>query len=244
VANDPKGIFISYRRDETAGYAGWLSDALNERFGEHRVFRDIDSIEPGLDFVEAIERAIDSSTVLLVVIGKNWLTASDARGQPRLQNPEDYVRLEIATALKRNIRVVPLLMPGASMPQRSELPDDLVGLTRRNAFPMNDSSWRDDARRLIGQLERVVGGSEGNGTRERDKPPQQSPPRALRPRPPRPSQEARLLAWTLAWMWYGLKLAAGSVQMWSWPKLAAGSVLIVALLGAVSYLWWYLMTHT
>jgi hypothetical protein len=206
VANDPKGIFISYRRDETAGYAGWLSDALNDCFGEHRVFRDIDSIEPGLDFVEAIERAIDSSDVVLVVIGKNWLTATDESGQPRLQNPDDYVRLEIASALKRNIRVVPLLMPGASMPHRNELPDDLVGLTRRNAFPMNDSSWRDDARRLIGQLERVVEGSERNRIRERDKSPQGSPPGSFHTRLPRPSQEVGRQA--LAGMLSGLKIGA------------------------------------
>src|SRR5829696_9179420 len=152
MTNDTKGIFVSYRRDETAGYAGRLADRLNEHFGEHQVFRDIDSIEPGLDFAEAIERAVGSSEVLLAVIGKNWLTATDAAGYKRLENPDDYVRLEIAAALQRNIRVIPLLVQGASMPSADKLPDDLAPLSRRNAFELHDTSWRDDVRRLTGVL--------------------------------------------------------------------------------------------
>lgn len=194
MVNDTKGIFISYRRDETAGYAGWLSDALNERFGEDRVFRDIDSIEPGLDFVEAVEHAIDASEVLLVLIGKSWLTATDENGRPRLQNPHDYVRMEVATALKRNIRVVPLLVAGASMPYPDELPDDLAPLTRRNAFQMYDTSWRDDARRLVDRLERVVGGRERYITRPSPEQPVEGRPveeSTIRPSPPeQPVEEA------------------------------------------------------
>jgi hypothetical protein len=102
---DIKGILISNRRDESAGYAGRIADNFIMHFGEHRVFHDLDSIEPGLDFVEQIQRAADFSEVLIVVIGRNWLTATDAAGQKRLENPNDHVRIEIATALKRNIRV-------------------------------------------------------------------------------------------------------------------------------------------
>jgi TIR domain len=149
MASDTKAVFISYRRDAGAGYAGRIADALVEHFGEDKVFRDIDSLEPGLDFAEAIERAIESSEVLIAVIGKNWLTATDAAGQKRLENPDDYVRTEIATALKRNIRVIPLLIQGAAMPSARELPDDLAPLNRRNAFEIHDSSWRDDIRRLV-----------------------------------------------------------------------------------------------
>lgn len=151
-----KGIFVSYRRDETAGYAGRLADRLNEHFGEHKIFRDIDSIDPGLDFVEAIRRAVDSSEVLIAVIGRNWSSATDASGRERLQDPHDYVRMEIAAALERNIRVIPVLVQGATMPSTSELPDDLVSLTRRNAFELHDTSWNDDVRRLVAALERVV----------------------------------------------------------------------------------------
>jgi hypothetical protein len=158
MASDAKAVFISYRRDAGAGYAGRIADALVEHFGEDKVFRDIDSLEPGLDFAEAIERAIESSEVLIAVIGKNWLTATDAAGQNRLENPDDYVRTEIATALKRNIRVIPLLIQGAAMPSARELPDDLAPLSRRNAFEIHDSSWRDDIQRLVTALERAIKG--------------------------------------------------------------------------------------
>jgi hypothetical protein len=158
MASDTKAVFISYRRAAGAGYAGRIADTLVEHFGEDKVFRDIDSLEPGLDFAEAIERAIESSEVLIAVIGTNWLTATDAAGQKRLENPDDYVRTEIATALKRNIRVIPLLIQGAAMPSARELPDDLAPLSRRNAFEIHDSSWRDDIRRLVTALERAIKG--------------------------------------------------------------------------------------
>ena len=156
MANDAKGMFISYRREESAGYTGRIADRFTEHFGKDRVFRDIDSIEPGLDFAEAIERAIGSSGVMLAVIGKNWLTATDAAGRKRLQDPHDYVRMEIAAALQRNMRVIPVLVQGASMPGTDELPEDLAPLTRRNAFELHDSSWGDDVGRLISALERVL----------------------------------------------------------------------------------------
>src|SRR5215204_5601587 len=156
MASDTKAVFISYRRAAGAGYAGRIADALVEHFGEDKVFRDIDSLEPGLDFSEAIERALESSEVLVAVIGKNWLTATDAAGQRRLENPDDFVRVEIATALKRNMRVIPVLVQGASMPGTDELPEDLAPLTRRNAFELHDTSWSDDIRRLITVIERVL----------------------------------------------------------------------------------------
>jgi hypothetical protein len=159
MASDSERVFISYRRDESAGYAGRIADSFEEYFGEDKVFRDIDSLEPGLDFSEAIERALESSEVLLAVIGKHWLTATDAAGQRRLENPHDFVRVEIATALKRNIRVIPVLVQGASMPSADEVPEDLAPLTRRNAFELHDTSWRDDFRRLITVIERVIKGT-------------------------------------------------------------------------------------
>jgi len=159
MASDTKAVFISYRRDESAGYAGRIADSFEEHFGEGIIFRDIDSLEPGLDFAEAIERALESSEVLIAVIGKNWLTATDAAGQKRLENPDDYVRTEIATALKRHIRVIPLLIQGAAMPSATDLPDDLAPLSRRNAFEIHDSSWRDDIQRLVTTLERAINGN-------------------------------------------------------------------------------------
>ena len=158
VLSHSERVFINYRRDESAGYAGRIADSFEKYFGEGKIFRDIDSLEPGLDFSEAIERTLESSEVLVAVIGKNWLTATDAAGRRRLENPDDFVRVEIATALKRNMRVIPVLVQGASMPGTDELPEDLAPLTRRNAFELHDSSWGDDIRRLITVIERVIKG--------------------------------------------------------------------------------------
>src|SRR5438067_10074126 len=95
-----KGIFISYRREDTAGYAGRLYDGLAAHFGSDRVFMDVQGIEPGVDFVEAIERALSSCEILIVLIGKDWL-AADSAGRRRLDDPADFVRLETASALAR-----------------------------------------------------------------------------------------------------------------------------------------------
>ena len=160
---DTKGIFISYRRGETAAYAGWLEDTLSQHFGQQKVFRDVDSIEPGLNFAEVIERAVDSCEVLIAVIGENWLTVVDKNDRPRLQNPHDYVRIEIATALKRNIRVIPLLVQGATMPDADELPEDLAPLAQRNAVEARDITWKDDVRRVVATLENVLDSKEEGG---------------------------------------------------------------------------------
>jgi len=103
-------IFISYRRDDSGGWAGRLYDRISQHFGRDHVFMDIDTIEPGLDFVEVIEQAVGSCDALLALIGRQWLTLTDDDGQRRLDNPEDFVRLEIAAALVRNIRVIPVLV--------------------------------------------------------------------------------------------------------------------------------------
>lgn len=146
-------IFISYRRDDTAGHSGRLADHLTRHFGESEIFRDIEHIAPGRDFVEAIEQEVGSCDILIAVIGRLWLTISDAQGQRRLDNPDDFVRLELSTALARNIRVIPVLVQGASMPSPDDLPEQLMGLARRNALELRDTSWSSDVERLIGVLE-------------------------------------------------------------------------------------------
>src|SRR5215216_6283458 len=170
MAKDIEGIYISYRRDQSAGYAGRIADSLQAYFGVDIVRSDIDSLEPGLDFSEAIERALESSEVLLAVIGKHWPTATDAAGQRRLENPYDFVRVEIATALKRNIRVIPVLVQGASMPSADEVPNDLAPLTHRNAFELHSSSWRDDIRQLITILDNVLEPQEARTQKEGRRP--------------------------------------------------------------------------
>lgn len=155
------GIFISYRRDDAAGYAGRLYDRLATRFGGERVFMDVEGIEPGTDFVEAIERAVGSCEVLIVIIGSDWLNAVDASGQRRLDDPADFVRLEAAAALARNIRVVPVLVEGAVMPRADQLPPELAPLARRQAVELSHKQWDSSSGELIATLERIL---------ERDKP--------------------------------------------------------------------------
>jgi hypothetical protein len=104
---------------------------LFQHFSQNKIFMDVDNLDPGVDFFEAIEASVGSCDVLIAVIGKRWLISSDEEGRRRLDNPDDLVRLEIAAALKRNIRVIPVLVDGALMPRSSDLPDDLKLLVRR-----------------------------------------------------------------------------------------------------------------
>jgi formylglycine-generating enzyme required for sulfatase activity len=149
------GIFVSYRRDDSSGHAGRLSDRLVEHFGRDRIFMDIDTIEPGEDFVTVIENAVGSCEVLIAIIGRNWLS-SPGGTTGRLDNPNDFVRLEIATALSRDIRVIPVLVQKASMPRPQDLPDDLAKFVRRNAVELTDLRWQSDVDQLISVMERVL----------------------------------------------------------------------------------------
>jgi len=152
-----KGIFISYRRQDTAGYAGRLYDRLAHHFGADRVFMDVEGIEPGLDFVDAIERAVGSCEVLIVIIGPGWL-ATDSAGKRRLDDPKDFVRIETGAALGRHIRVVPVLVDKAVMPLAEELPADLAPLVRRQAIELSNKYWDATTGELIRTLERVLDG--------------------------------------------------------------------------------------
>ena len=150
------GIFISYRREDTAGHAGRLFDRLREHFGKDRVFMDVAGIEPGVDFAEAIEKAVGSCAVLLVVIGREWSSCTDQSGRRRLDDPNDFVRLEIASALKRTVRVIPVLVEGAVIPAQEVLPDDVKLLARRNAVELRDTRWDADVQDLTTQLEKIL----------------------------------------------------------------------------------------
>jgi len=157
AAKEKLKIFISYRRTDSEGFAGRLFDQLSSRFGEDQIFMDIDTIEPGEDFVEVIEKAVSSCNILIAVIGKGWLTGVDELGRRRLENPDDFVRVEILTALERNIRVIPILVQGAVMPRAGELPDVLAKLARRNALELSSARWKYDTDRLITAIEKVLG---------------------------------------------------------------------------------------
>jgi TIR domain len=121
-------VFVSYRREDTRHLAGRLADRLVERF---QVFMDMDTIEPGTDFSDVIKRAVNDCDVFVSIIGTQWTTTADENGRPRLDDPDDWVVAEIAAALQRKVPVIPVLVDGARMPTRSELPAVLAALASR-----------------------------------------------------------------------------------------------------------------
>lgn len=145
-------IFISYRRDDSEGEAGRLSDDLTENFSENSVFMDVDAIQPGRDFRKAIDESIDKCSVLLAILGPGWLESKNALGQKRLEDESDFVRLEIAAALRRDIPVVPVLVRSAKMPKAEQLTQDLRELAYRNAVELTHARWKSDLQLLIRAL--------------------------------------------------------------------------------------------
>jgi hypothetical protein len=133
-----------------------LYDRLADRFGDDQIFMDVDTIQLGADFAEVIGQAVGTCQVLLVLIGPQWLTVTGVNGRRRLDDPDDFVRLEIEAALERDLRVVPILIGGTVMPRSQELPNSLAPLTRRNAFALRHDSFRADADRLAVALEPVL----------------------------------------------------------------------------------------
>lgn len=149
-------IFINYRRDDSAYAAGWLYDQLSEQFGSTQIFKDVDNLQPGDDFVEKITSAVGSCDVLLAVIGPDWVSAADEHGNPRLQDHGDFVRVEIEAALTRNVRVIPVLVEGARMPRSDELPATLAPLSRRHAHELTSGRFNRDTDILIAALRRAL----------------------------------------------------------------------------------------
>jgi len=146
-------LFISYRREDSIAYAGRLYDRLIAHFGKTNVFMDVDTIEPGADFVEVLKEVVANCDILLAVIGRRWLEANDERGQRRLTNPGDFVRLEIVAALERNVRVIPILVGDAKMPGPGDLPTDLLRLARRQAIDLRDVGFHAGVDKLIKSVE-------------------------------------------------------------------------------------------
>lgn len=149
-------IFVSYRRQDASGEAGRLVDHLEEVFGDESVFLDVETLEAGLDFVQAIDQALNSCKVLIAIIGPHWINIKDADGNLRLFNEGDFIRIEIAAALERNIRVIPVLVNGAKMPSNSALPEDLKALNRRHAHELSSSRWKYDTDQLIEVLSKII----------------------------------------------------------------------------------------
>jgi TIR domain-containing protein len=146
---------ISYRRADSAGWANHLAENLRSTFGSPNVFLDIESIEPGLDFVGVLERQLDTCDVVLAIIGPSWLHSAAEGSRSRLDDEHDFVRLELSRALRRGIRLIPILVGGAVLPPPAELPSDLADLVRRQAFELSDTRWSQDVARLSDVLKAV-----------------------------------------------------------------------------------------
>jgi len=189
-------VFVCYRREETAAHAGRVYDAMVARFGERNVFMDID-MEPGVDFVDRITEVVSGCVALIVVIGPNWATVEDGDGRRRIEDPDDFVRLEVETGLRNGVHVIPALVHGARMPRREDLPAELQPLARRNALELSEMRWSYDVGRLLTALdERVTDETELRAMTARASSDAELNPQPLPPEPPgwRLALEGALLA--------------------------------------------------
>jgi hypothetical protein len=146
-------IFINYRRGDTSSSASRIYEWLSERYGEDQVFMDVDAIEPGLDWAKAIDQAIGSADLVLALIGGDWL----GELRRRAADEDDFMRFELETALQRDIRVIPVLVEGVTMPSSDDLPESLKSLTRRQAFEVRDERFRYDKQELLKRVDRALG---------------------------------------------------------------------------------------
>ena len=220
-------IFISYRRQDSAYPAGWLYDRLAERFGADQVFKDVDSIELGDDFVETITNAVGSCDILLALIGQEWLDISSSDGTRRLDDPDDFVRLEIEAALERKVLLIPILVEGALMPRGDQLPPSIAPMVRRQALELSPEPvprrHRAPARRHGAHPRRHPGRARTHGGRRlRSRPrPRWRPRLRHRPSNPRPSRSRMSL---------NPSTTARSHGGWCWPgsppRLSSPAVIV------------------
>ena len=150
------GIFTNYRRDDAPGVAGRLFDYLATRFSHDDLFMDVDAMKPGMDFARQLDRQVAQCRVLLAVIGPHWFDAKDKTGARRLDSDKDYVRAELASALERDIAVIPILVDGAVLPAEDSLSDDLKPLARRHALELRHARFAADADAIVHALETMV----------------------------------------------------------------------------------------
>ena len=150
-------VFISYRRDDSAGHAGRVRDRLELEFGRDLLFMDVDAVPLGINFIKILREGVAKCDALLAVIGPSWLDLRDKEGNRRLDDPHDYVRIEIAAALQRDIPVIPVLLDGAEMPRTDQLPKEISELALRNGLYVRHASFHSDVDRLIAGLKGPLG---------------------------------------------------------------------------------------
>jgi formylglycine-generating enzyme required for sulfatase activity len=161
-------VFISYRRDDSAGYAHAIHSRLLQHFSKDQVFMDVDTMEPGVNFVRAIEQAVGKCDVLVALIGKRW-AGSEPGGTSRFDNTKDYVRLEVSTALARDIRVIPVLVDGMTMPNEDSLPPPVQPITQRNAIEISNTRFNYDVDQLITAVRKVLDATEAKRKDEEER---------------------------------------------------------------------------
>ena len=189
-------IFISYRRDDAAGYARAVYDELARQFGAERVFMDVDDIGAGQMFDEVLRRAVVEAKVLLVLMGKRWQGEREGL-PPRIADAGDFVRLEVAAGLAGGLQVIPLLLDGAPMPSAAQLPEELRPLVRHNALEIGNTRFAADVQRLVAALREALG--------EAPTEPASTPPNRI--------------GW---WLLAGALAAAALVMAWQWRSPAIG----------------------
>lgn len=204
LAAGTQKVFISYRRKETPAYAGRLYDTMVARFGEDNVFMDVE-MAPGIDFVQRITEVVSGCVVLIIVMGPDWAETTEEDGGRRIDNPSDFVRLEVETGLGRpEVTPIPVLVSGARMPRREDLPEEIRGIARRNAIELSDGRWSYDVGRLMETLEGLLAEPhpEPEASPEQVAPKPEVTPKPMAkpkrpPAPPPPPSETTPLGWRM-----------------------------------------------
>lgn len=184
-------IFISYRRQDCQPQANGLNYGLCHRLPRANVFMDIDSIVPGEDFEQHIRREIEACDVVLALIGDNWLDRPHGTEQRRLDRPNDFVRIEIESALRRGVKLIPVLVEGAEMPRAEDLPESIRRLSRIHALELSDQRWTADMERLAGLIEGLSAGNPTNALASDEIAPTSKPDRSRKRASPSRSSSPR-----------------------------------------------------
>jgi len=223
-------VFISYRREDSAAYAGRIRDRLEREFGRDLLFIDVDGIPLGANFVKVLREEITKCSVLLAVIGPRWLDARDEDGTRRLDNPEDFVRIEIAVALQREIPTIPILLDGTKIPKTAQLPKDLEELALRNGHNVRHASFHTDMDKLIQELKGQVGVETTPGDCK------EAAQLTLIPAPlPVKVESAQGLRWDyVQWEWWGAPSERGGQVPKSWITVRAQRAMLAESLQEIS----------
>jgi hypothetical protein len=231
LKNMSNKIFISYRRGDDPAYAGRLFDNLQNAFGPDRLFMDVDSLEPGMDFLRVLEEEVAQSGVVLAVIGSRWIDALDSKGKRRLDNPKDFVRVEIEAALNQNKWVVPVLVGNAEMPDPEQLPESLRLLARRHAVRIKHERFKADASDLIEWLRKLL-----DQPRPQAVPEPKPPPLEPKPPPAPPGPEPVLPEHLIAARRddrLALPKPAAPAKRWFRRRSVAALIVLAAVIGGV-----------